>query len=97
MREYNSDYDDTFHDIRNVPASDPVYDPNHYKNSQNLAKMLKIIGSNGIIYKSVRDPNGNCIVCFRPKLILKVRQGNHYECKWDNSSKLQIRQLGNTT
>ena len=40
-------------------------------------------GSNGIVYRSVRHEGGECVACFRPKLVLNVRVAAHYEYRWD--------------
>ena len=50
-------------------------------------------GSNGIVYRSVRAPEGECIVCFRPKLVKNVRQGAHFEYRWSGSPEPKVRQL----
>jgi RES domain-containing protein len=82
MREYLADFDTSFHDVRAKPEYDPHHDPDSYAAGQALSAELLSNGSNGVLYRSVRDPGANCAVCYRPPLILNVRQGNHYEYRW---------------
>lgn len=86
MRSYASDIDTRLHDIRKLQTEladiyDP--DPNNYGPAQSFAQKLRDSGSNGIIYSSVRDPGGECIAVFRPRLLKPVVQGVHYCFVWD--------------
>lgn len=86
MREYLADMDETFHDIRgDDPAFAPLYDPNSYVASQAFAVRLRTEESNGVLYRSVRRPGGECIACFRPRLVNNVRQARHFEYRWSGS------------
>jgi hypothetical protein len=83
MRQYHASFDTTFHDIcARHAAYEPYYDPDSYAASQAFARELFLQGSNGIVYRSVRDPGGECVVCFRPPLVTRVRQGSHFEYRW---------------
>jgi hypothetical protein len=93
LRQYLADFECEFHDVRPSPNFDPVHDPNRYVESQKLARELLGGGSNGIRYRSVRNPGGECVVCFRPKLVLAVRQGAHFEYVWDGDPSPKISQL----
>jgi RES domain len=94
MRAYIADFHDIFHDLReHRPEYQRLYDPVDYHASQAFARQLLRSGSNGIIYRSVRDLRGQCIVCFRPKLVQKVRQGPHFEYRWTGPRIPSIRQL----
>jgi len=90
-RLYLADFDCTFHDIRK--GHDNLHDPNSYKASQAFAKDLLDSGSNGIIYRCVRRAGGECIACFRPRLVRNVRPDAHFEYKWDGSRTPSIRKL----
>jgi hypothetical protein len=86
MRLYHADFRTRFHDIRaNSRRFDPLYDPDSYALSQQFARELLDDGSNGIVYRSVRHPEGECIACFRPKLVLNVRVAAHYEFRWEGN------------
>lgn len=76
-----------FHDIRGQNfINSPLYDEISYKSSQDLAKHLKNIDSNGIVYKSVRYSMGQNIAVFKPKLISNCIQERHLEYIWDGKS-----------
>ena len=75
FHEYLADFRADFHDIRGDAHYSGCLDPNSYRNSQKLARELLASGSAGVIYPSVRRPSGTCVVCFRPALVINVRQG----------------------
>ncbi|MGI8785204.1 MAG: RES family NAD+ phosphorylase [Acidobacteriota bacterium] len=72
--DYLADFRAEFHDIRGDAAQADCLGPNSYAASQRLARGLLASGSSGIVYPSVRRPNGTCIACFRPALVTNVRQ-----------------------
>ena len=55
------------------------------KRHRSLGQRLFDDGSNGVVYRSVRDPGGDCLVCYRPRLVLNVRAAAHYEYRWDTA------------
>lgn len=86
MRVYLSDIDEDFHDIRGMAHRHPEwYNKSSYASSQKLGARLKQNNSNGIVYDSVRDPDGQCIGVFKPTALRPVRQGSHYEYVWDGN------------
>jgi RES domain-containing protein len=93
MRLYHADFSSTFHDVRGRRADDPLYDPDSYTVSQPFARELFEHGSNGIVYNSVRHPGGQCLGCFRPKLVTHVRVAAHYEYVWEGRPDPRIRRL----
>lgn len=94
MRLYLANFDAPFHDVRaKVPEYFPLHDPISYTASQALGRELLAAGSNGILYQSVRRPGGECLACFRPKLVQDVRPDNHYEYRWEGKRKPSIRRL----
>ena len=88
MRLYLADFNASFHDVRAEPQ-----DPDSYEHSQILARELLTAGSNGVIYRSVRDATGDCIACFRPRLVANVRPDAHFEYRWEGTRTPSIRQL----
>ena len=80
MRLYLADFNASFHDLRGEPQ-DPGSDPGSYEASQSIGRELLQAGSNGIVYRSVRNP-GECIACFRPKLITRLREDAHFAFEW---------------
>lgn len=104
MRVYLADFAATFHDIRghfpepgrraaSAGVWAAIYDPRDYRASQRFARALFDRGSNGIVYRSVRHPGGECLACFRPPLVRSVRAGGHYEFTWDGKPDPRVRKL----
>jgi RES domain-containing protein len=73
--DYEADFSHEFHDIRSDAAFAHCLDPDSYSFSQALGRQLLTTGSAGIVYPSVRHRDGVCIACFRPPLVLDVREG----------------------
>jgi len=73
--DYLADFRYQFHDIRDDPDFSDCLDPGPYSVSQALGQQLLAMGSAGIVYPSVRHKDGVCVVCFRPPLVLNVREG----------------------
>jgi hypothetical protein len=94
VRAYLADFHGSFVDIRERRAGfDRLYDPHNYAAPQAFARGLLDSGANGIVYRSVRDPRGECLACFRPKLVKNVRVGSHFEYRWNGSRTPAIRRL----
>lgn len=74
-----------FHDVRGVdPATDFLGpDPDiAYRAGQAFARTLRQGQSRGIVYSSVRRPNGICLVAFQPHLVQNVRPGARWRLAW---------------
>jgi RES domain-containing protein len=80
-----ADFNAPFHDLRGDEQWLPCLAPDSYVASQALAARLLEAGSMGIIYPSVRDPNGTNLACFRPALVGNVRKGQAYRLTWAGS------------
>jgi hypothetical protein len=97
MRSYLADVAARFHDLRGMRARMPdIYDPDSYISSQMLGRKLKLNGSNGVAYDSVRHAGGECLAIFRPRLIQNLRQGVHLRYVWNGtriSNIYELRQL----
>jgi RES domain len=94
MRLYLADFDAILHDVRaNKPENLALHDPVSYTASQALARDLLESGSNGIFYRSVRRPGGECLACFRPALVANVRPDAHFEYRWEGRHAPRIRRL----
>jgi hypothetical protein len=94
MRLYHADFRSAFHDIRPRRAAfAPLHDPETYDESQRFGRRLLGAGSNGVVYRSVRDEGGECVACFRPKLVLNVRVAAHYEYRWTGTPSPAVRRL----
>lgn len=87
MRVYRVDLNARLHDIRGQQAVlSALYHPSSYALSQETARGLRDNGSDGIVYHSVRDPNGECAAVFRPRLLSNCRQERHLCYVWDGNS-----------
>jgi hypothetical protein len=94
MRLYLADFDCSFHDIRaDTPEHEPLHDPNSYTASQAFARELLAAGANGIVYRSVRRAGGECIACFRPRLVKRVTPDGHFEYQWEGTRTPRVRRL----
>ncbi len=94
MREYIADFQTEFHSLlEDQEDYKRYYDPISYVASQELGTHLRERGSNGIVYRSVRDPRGTCVVCFHPRRVLNVRQGAHFEYSFSESRPPHIHRL----
>lgn len=76
--DYLADFNADFHDIRGLKKHEECLSPVSYAASQALARELFNSGSSGIVYPSVRRPDGTCIACFRPVLVTNVRTGSTF-------------------
>lgn len=86
MRLYHADFSAAFHDVRGPRrAFAALHRPTSYAPSQALGRALLEAGSNGILYRSVRHEGGECLACFRPRLVLNVRVAAHYEYRWEGT------------
>jgi len=87
MRVYAVDLDAVLHDIRRMRDTMPeIYDPDSYAASQSLAIEIRNSGSSGLAYDSVRNPGGECVAIFRPRVLANCRQERHLTYVWDGSS-----------
>lgn len=95
MRSYASDLDAELHDIRAMQSAMPdIYtpDPQRYAPAQALAKTVRHLSSNGLVYKSVRFSGGECVAIFRPRVLSPVRQGPHYCYVWNGEEIVDVYQ-----
>jgi len=86
----HADLMDKLHDLRGQGAPMPAVDhpnpdpgPDRYGASQDLGRALRLQGSPGIIYDSVRRPQGRCAAVFKPKTLNNARTAGHIGMHWD--------------
>jgi hypothetical protein len=53
---------------------------------QQFAKHSRATGSNGLLYRSVRDEGGQCVAAFKPKAVTIPTQGGHYKYLWSGKN-----------
>ena len=76
--DYLADFVGDYHDLTETTEFEECLDPMSYVTSQSLAQGLLTEGSAGIVYPSVRNAGGLCLVCFRPVLVTRVRKVCRY-------------------
>lgn len=68
MRLYSVAVEARLHDLRPPGSVDAaVYSPDSYAASQALGGQLHGAGSAGVVYRSVRQPRGQCVGLFKPR------------------------------
>lgn len=72
------------HDVRGDEFTHLYADD--YSTSQKFAKEMRTNGSNGLLYKSVRDEGGECVAAFKPKAVTIPVQGGHYKYIWSGKT-----------
>lgn len=83
FRELVGSIDADMHDIRGDAEFGNCLDPNNYAASHELARSLRAVGSNGVVFPSVRDPDGECLAAFWPDVVKVPKFGRalayHYD------------------
>jgi hypothetical protein len=92
MRVLEADLDGPVHDIRTID-SESLYDPESYARSQEFARSVRLKGSNGMVYRSVRHEGGQCVAVFRPRLLRRGRQAEYLLYRWDGRRIAEVLQL----
>jgi len=85
-----ADFGGVFHDLRGLDAYRDCLDPTSYIASQQLANKLLDAGAMGVIFPSVRRPDGINLACFRPALVGNVRKGVAYRLTWSGTPEPRI-------
>lgn len=80
MRCYINKVALALHDVRGAEFEYLYADD--YTASQKFAKTVRANGSNGLLYKSVRDKGGECVAAFKPKAVTIPIRGGHYKYIW---------------
>ncbi len=89
-----------YHDLRGKASTFPdLFDPNpkRYGPAQRLGAQLREEGCWGVLYDSVRDPDGQCVAVLRPPALGVVHQTVHLAYCWDGqkiTDVLELRSLG---
>lgn len=93
FRELVGSLDADLHDLRETPLTDPIYDKTDYTVSQALGAKLRDEGSNGLVYTSVRYPDGLAVALFWPDIAGIPTQGQHFSYFWDGTTVSQVKNL----
>ena len=94
MRELVGAVDNDFHDLRRTRKFRDCLDPDSYAASQELARRLRADGANGVVYKSVRDPDGEAVAAFWPDVVGLPMQGRHLAYHFDGARIDMVRDEG---
>jgi hypothetical protein len=88
--DYLADFSAEFHDIRDAQEFVECLAADSYLYSQDLAQQLLDAASLGLVYPSVRHPQGICVACFRPALVMNVRKATTYRFTWKGRAEPEI-------
>lgn len=84
FREILMDTDARLHDLRSdASAHGSVLADDDYSASQVLGEQLRNMGSQGVVYPSVRYSQGECAALFYPDLASNAHPGRHLDYHWD--------------
>ncbi len=72
---------------------DDLLAPEDYTASQAFAVQVKRAGSEGIVYPSVRNPDGECFAAFYPDVMEIPVQGRHISYHWNGTHIDMIKDL----
>ena len=82
---YEASLHGNFYDIR-TSDNRGWYSPVSYEKSQPLGVRLHAAGADGIAYRSVRHPSGECVAAFKPSCISRCRPVKPLFAHWDGAS-----------
>lgn len=86
FREIVLDIGGRLHDLRGGgPAYAAVLDPVDYGAAQALGDQLRTASGEGVVYRSVRNPGGECAGLFFPDLASNPTQGRHLDYHWNGT------------
>jgi hypothetical protein len=95
FREIVLDVEARLHDLRGRdPRHSAALDPDDDTASQALGVQLRKVGSNGLVYPSVRREGGACVGLFYPDCAANPIQGRHLDYHWDGARVDLIRDFG---
>lgn len=85
-RELILQVDAQLHDLRDNPEIQSTLDPDDYAVAQTLARELRQNhASEGIVFPSVRHPEGEAVAAFWPDVLGIPAQGRHLCYRWNGS------------
>lgn len=93
FRELIGSIDAELHDIRGDAAFADCLHPEDYAAGQRLGRSLRAQNADGIVYPSVRHPDGDCIAAFWPDVVTIPVQGRHLSYYWSGEAVMYVRDL----
>lgn len=83
--------DAELHDVTDTSVYTAIHHPENYAASQALALDLRARNSNGLVYQSVRYPDGAAITLFWPDVPGISKPGHYFSYYWDGSRVSKVR------
>lgn len=97
-RLYTARIRGSFDDLRTRSQRSAVYAKDDYSRSQAYARELYERNAvDGIVYRSVRREQGECVCAFRPRVISGARMAAYVQFRWDGSSIVSVARLTSIT
>ncbi|MBT2774608.1 RES family NAD+ phosphorylase [Halomonas sp. ISL-60] len=93
QRVYLSDLTGQLIDLRRQNAAQALLDPDSWAAGQILGRKAWDEQTDGIVYPSVRVPDGECAAVLRPPALSATRQGRHIGYDWDGQRIRHIYEL----
>lgn len=75
----------TLSDLRPLDRANPIFALDDYTAGQALAARLRVQGSDGVVYPSMRFSGGECAGLFYPDCASAATQGRHLEYHWNGT------------
>ncbi len=91
MRVYVGEVAKPLHDVRGAEYG-PLHDPDDWRPPQAFGREMRAARSWGLVYRSVRDPGGECIAALRPPAVTIQRQGPLLSYVWNGARIVQVYQ-----
>lgn len=78
-------------DLHDARPHERYHAPDDYTAPQALGRRLRAEGANGIVYRSVRCPGGECAAVFWPDLLDVPVQADHFDFHWNGREVDRVR------
>lgn len=83
MRVYCARVRGRFDDIRTEPEESPLYDRVSYATSSQYGRARRLSGADGVVCRSVRNPAGENLAAFRPRVISNCYTAGYLGYRWN--------------
>ncbi len=93
FRELVGALDTELFDVTDQSSFAELYLPDDYSASQDLGARLRGSNANGILYQSVRYPEGLAVALFWPDIAGIPKQGQHFSYYWDGTTVSLVKNL----
>ncbi len=84
MRLYSVEVEGEVADLRQAAFTDPhIIDPDNYGHAQGIGRKLRADDCPGILYPSVRKPDGECLAALRTGILRDCLHAAYLEYNWN--------------